>query len=100
MSAMLSPEVYFLCSENSTENPWKGLAWRSEMNPSMMNLARRSSLATWRMTSGFRYFSAGPAKGDAPVSISSEDVGKPDHQPRKECRRVHVGIGQDALDVT
>ena len=31
------------------------------MNPSTMNLARRSSRATWRITSGFRYFSAVPA---------------------------------------
>src|SRR4051812_4462053 len=63
MSAMLSPDVYFRCSENSTENPWNGLACRPEMNPSMMNLARRSSRLTWRMTSGLRYFSCVPAKG-------------------------------------
>src|SRR4051794_841262 len=31
------------------------------MNPSTMNLARRSSRATWRITAGFRYFSAVPA---------------------------------------
>ena len=33
------------------------------MNPSTMNLARRSSRATWRTTSGLRYFSAVLAKG-------------------------------------
>src|SRR5277367_4013208 len=58
---MLSPEEYLRCSENSTENPWNGLAWRPEMKPSTINLARRSSRATWRITSGFRYFSAVPA---------------------------------------
>src|SRR3954465_10211638 len=58
MSVMLSPAVYLRCSENSTENPWNGLAWSPEMNPSTMNLARRSSRATWRITSGFKYFSA------------------------------------------
>src|SRR3954466_13754984 len=63
MSEMLSPAVYLRCSENSTENPWKGLAWRPAMSPSTMNLARRSSRATWRITSGFRYFSAVLATG-------------------------------------
>src|SRR5258708_1019237 len=63
MSAMLSPGVYLRCSENSTENPWNGLACRPAMNPSTMNFARRSSRATWRITSGFRYFSGVPAKG-------------------------------------
>src|SRR3954451_10400854 len=62
MSEMLSPAVYLRCSENSTENPWKGLAWSPAMKPSTMNLARRSSRATWRITSGFRYFSAVLAK--------------------------------------
>src|SRR3954454_7535517 len=62
MSEILSPEVYLRCSENSTENPWKGLACSPAMKPSTMNLARRSSRATWRITSGFRYFSAVPAK--------------------------------------
>src|SRR3954453_11386448 len=66
MSAMLSPAVYFRCSLNSTENPWNGLAWRPAMNPSTMNLARRSSRATWRITSGFRYFSAVLAKRSPP----------------------------------
>ena len=58
---MLSPDVYLRCSENSTENPWNGLACSPAMKPSTMNLARRSSRATWRITSGFRYFSAVPA---------------------------------------
>ena len=53
--------MYLRCSENSTENPWNGLACSPEMKPSTMNLARRSSRATWRITSGFRYFSAVPA---------------------------------------
>ena len=43
MSEMLSPAVYLRCSENSTLNPWNGLACRPEMNPSTMNFARRSS---------------------------------------------------------
>src|SRR6516225_2515521 len=63
MSEILSPEVYLRCSENSTENPWKGLACSPAMKPSTMNLARRSSRETWRITSGFRYFSAVLAKG-------------------------------------
>src|SRR6516162_10281004 len=58
MSAMLSPLVYLRCSENSTENPWNGLACRPAMKPSTMNFARRSSRETWRITSGFRYCSA------------------------------------------
>src|SRR3954468_3938205 len=64
MSAMLSPAVYLRCSENSTEKPWKGLACSPAMNPSTMNLARRSSRATCRITSGFRYFSAVLATGN------------------------------------
>src|SRR5882724_85039 len=52
-----SPGTYLRCSLNSTEKPWKGLACRPERKPSTMNLARRSSRATWRMTSGRRYFS-------------------------------------------
>src|SRR4030081_619413 len=63
MSEILSPALYLRCSENSTEKPWNGLAWRPAMKPSTMNLARRSSRATWRITSGFRYFSAVLAKG-------------------------------------
>src|SRR5262249_30701397 len=66
MSAMLSPLVYLRCSENSTENPWNGLACSPAMNPSTMNLARRSSRETWRITSGFRYFSAGPGQSGTP----------------------------------
>src|SRR5438445_11484053 len=58
MSEMLSPGVYLRCSENSTENPWKGLACRPARKPSTMNLARRSSRATWRITSGRKYLSA------------------------------------------
>src|SRR3954469_19143718 len=54
---MSSPGVYLRCSENSTEKPWKGLARRPDRNPSTMNLARRSRRATWRTTSGRRYFS-------------------------------------------
>src|SRR5437764_7713906 len=53
---MLSPAVYLRCSLNSTEKPWKGLACRPAKKPSTMNLARRSSRATWRMTFGLRYF--------------------------------------------
>src|SRR5947209_85764 len=52
-----SPGVYLRCSLNSTEKPWNGLACRPARKPSTMNLARRSSRATWRMTSGRRYFS-------------------------------------------
>ena len=39
-----------------------------------MNLARRSSRATWRMTSGFRYFSAVPAKGASSSEIKRNGV--------------------------
>src|SRR6478672_10781653 len=56
-SLMSSPGTYLRCSENSTEKPWNGLPCRPARKPSTMNLARRSSRATWRMTSGFRYFS-------------------------------------------
>src|SRR4051794_12113879 len=80
MSAMLSPAVYRRCSENSTENPWNGLACSPAMNPSTMNLARRSSRATWRITSGFRYFSAVPAKGDPPLALG--------HQPSALSRQL------------
>src|SRR5713226_9051110 len=52
-----SPGTYLRCSLNSTEKPWYGLACRPARKPSTMNLARRSSRATWRMTSGRRYFS-------------------------------------------
>src|SRR5919197_4801061 len=58
MSLRSSPGVYLRCSENSTENPWNGLACRPDRNPSTMNLARRSSRPTWAMTFGFRYRSA------------------------------------------
>src|SRR5215470_7222738 len=53
-----SPGTYLRCSLNSTEKPWNGLACRPARNPSTMNLARRSSRATWRITSGRRYLSA------------------------------------------
>src|SRR4029077_1967468 len=53
-----SPGTYLRCSLNSTEKPWKGLACRPARKPSTMNLARKSSRETWRMTSGRRYFSA------------------------------------------
>src|SRR3954463_2969245 len=53
-----SPGVYLRCSENLTENPWNGLACSPVRNPSTMNFARRSSRATWAITSGRRYFSA------------------------------------------
>src|SRR4051812_23677084 len=69
---MLSPAVYLRCSENSTEKPWNGLACRPEMNPSTMNLARRSSRETWRITSGFRYFSAVLAKGQPRATIAMD----------------------------
>src|SRR6266446_172248 len=52
-----SPGVYLRCSLNSTEKPWNGLACKPWRKPSTMNLARKSSRATWRMTSGRRYFS-------------------------------------------
>src|SRR5262249_2118824 len=52
-----SPGTYLRCSLNSTEKPWNGLACRPARKPSTMNLARRSSRATCRMTSGRRYFS-------------------------------------------
>src|SRR5438270_11782013 len=52
-----SPGTYLRCSLNSTENPWNGLACRPARKPSTMNLARRSSRETWRITSGRRYFS-------------------------------------------
>src|ERR1700758_2278729 len=52
-----SPGTYLRCSLNSTEKPWNGLACRPARKPSTMNLARRSRRATWRMTSGRRYFS-------------------------------------------
>src|SRR5262245_53041975 len=98
MSEMLSPGVYLRCSENSTEKPWKGLACSPEMNPSTMNLARRSSRATWRITSGFRYFSAVPAK---------ELLRGPGREFRRLGRRAssivlgHVGLsdlGDELLD--
>src|SRR5580698_8706658 len=53
-----SPGLYLRCSENSTLNPWNGLLCSPLRNPSTMNFARRSSRATWRITSGRRYFSA------------------------------------------
>src|SRR3954447_24429745 len=84
MSEMLSPAVYLRCLENSTENPWKGLAWRPAMNPSTMNLARRSSRATWRITSGFRYFSAVLAKRSPPRKEPSHLDTRPD--PRRFAR--------------
>src|SRR5438067_2459581 len=112
MSEMLSPAVYLRCSENSTENPWNGLACRPEMNPSTMNLARRSSRATWRMTSGFRYFSAVPAKlssSDQPLPTTpatrpmfdarSEDLGQRDFQAGELRGGVGVGLGEHALGV-
>src|ERR1700722_2932295 len=52
-----SPGTYLRCSLNSTEKPWKGLACRPARKPSTMNLARRSSRETWRITSGRRYCS-------------------------------------------
>src|SRR3954471_4959736 len=108
MSPMLSPAVYLRCSENSTEKPWNGLACRPEMNPSTMNLARRSSRATWRITSGFRYFSAGPAKQSPPLDYpfllrespksslspaerSLEHLGQGDGQAGQQGAGVHVG---------
>src|ERR1700730_14877241 len=52
-----SPGTYLRCSLNSTEKPWNGLACSPARKPSTMKRARRSSRATWRMTSGRRYFS-------------------------------------------
>src|SRR4051794_34609668 len=97
MSAMLSPAVYLRCSENSTENPWNGLACRPEMNPSTMNLALRSSRATWRMASGFKYFSAGPA--NVVSFVRSEHLGQRDRQAGQPGRLVHVRFAQDPLVV-
>src|SRR5947208_4957768 len=99
---MLSPAVYFLCSENSTENPWKGLAWRPAMNPSTMNLARRSSRATWRMTSGFRYFSAVLATGQSSLPSSrpgpsGEDVRDRDLEARQQGGHIDVARAQDSF---
>src|SRR5215207_5632539 len=86
MSAMLSPAVYLRCSENSTENPWNGLACRPLRNPSTMNLARRSSRATWRITSGRRYFSA-LAMRNSPQRHKGH---KEDKKPRSEdCHEEH-----------
>src|SRR5438094_7594564 len=68
-----SPGTYFLCSLNSTEKPWNGLACSPARKPSTMNLARRSSRATWRMTSGFRYFSE-LFIGDYPFTIRGEEA--------------------------
>src|SRR5688572_20458352 len=58
---MSSPGTYLRCSENSTLNPWNGLAWRPEKKPSTMKRALRSRPDTWRIVSGRRYFSASPA---------------------------------------
>src|SRR5258708_26205121 len=58
MSLRSSPGTYLRCSLNSTEKPWNGLACSPVRKPSTINFARRSSRATWRMTSGRRYFSA------------------------------------------
>src|SRR3954451_5245121 len=105
---MLSSAVYLRCSENSTENPWNGLAWSPAMNPSTMNLARRSSRATWRITSGFRYFSAVPAKPSPPLDDpflprkspksslspgerSLEHLGQGDGQAGQQGAGVHIG---------
>src|SRR3954451_16943633 len=102
MSEMLSPAVYFRCSENSTENPWNGLACNPEMNPSTMNLARRSSRATWRMTSGFRCFSAVLATGQSSLSSSragpsGDDVRDRDLEARQQGGRVDVARREHAL---
>src|SRR5579884_3427690 len=109
MSAMLSPAVFLRCSETSTEKPWNGLACRPEMNPSTMNLARRSSRATWRMTSGFRYFSAVPAKlsflrsvpSTLPIrpmfDARSEDFGQRDFQAGEQRGGIDVRLRQDTL---
>src|SRR4051812_30043885 len=95
MSLMLSPGVYLRCSENSTENPWNGLAWRPAMNPSTMNLARRSSRATCRITSGFRYFSAVPAKARPPLSGKGVGPGAP---AARRGRRREVRPGSARLE--
>src|SRR3954464_7939642 len=88
MSLMLSPGLYLRCSENSTEKPWNGLAWRPAMNPSTMNLARRSSRETWRITSGLRYFSWVPANG---VSSSRGGERGGPRGGRGRARSLHLG---------
>src|SRR5918992_962506 len=112
MSEMLSPAVYLRCSENSTEKPWNGLACSPAMNPSTMNLARRSSRATWRITSGFRYFSAVLDTSQPPVRRSTGLVTAPPavrsgvrlrHLDRPGAALVlgHVGLldlGEEPLD--
>src|SRR3954470_14482123 len=112
MSAMLSPGEYRRCSENSTEKPWKGLACSPAMNPSTMNLARRSSRATWRITSGFRYFSAVLDTSQPPVRRSTglrlahliaRSAVRPRHFDRPWAPLVlgHIGLldlGQEPLD--
>src|SRR3954452_335996 len=82
---MLSPGEYRRCSENSTEKPWKGLACSPARNPSTMKRARRSSRLTWRITSGFRYFSgvlisliaSRPPLAPGPAEDLVEDKGRP-----------------------
>src|SRR5439155_17490451 len=102
MSEMLSPAVYLRCSENSTEKPWNGLAWSPAMNPSTMNLARRSSRATWRITSGFRYFSAvlatHPPYLSSPSRLVVQDLSQRYSQPWQKVKRVILGTLQVVLE--
>src|SRR3954449_12570484 len=97
MSEMLSPGVYLRCSENSTENPWNGLACRPERNPSTMNLARRSSRATWRITSGFRYFSAVDTAGP---SILRRDFDQLRDVGRDQYSFFGIPVGHDPDKLT
>src|SRR4051812_8965357 len=100
---MLSPGEYLRCSENSTEKPWNGLACNPAKNPSTMNLARRSSRLTWRITSGFRYCSAVAATGNpprlrsrgGPAACGSEHVGQGDGQARQQRAGVDVADAEE-----
>src|SRR5690349_1623485 len=49
-----SPGRYWRYSANSAENPFRGLRWRPERNPSTMVRARSSRLPSRAMTDGSR----------------------------------------------
>src|SRR5690348_12965857 len=65
------------------------------MNPSTMNLARRSSRATWRITSGFKYFSAVLATG-IPRS-QSLNRSEPSGRRQRPVRRGSETLGRSGL---
>src|SRR5947209_14734863 len=89
-----SPGVYLRCSLNSTEKPWKGLACRPARKPSTMNLARRSSRATWRMTSGRRYFSAAAMRSLRVLGHQQQPVGV-EETPAVHLVHAAGGVGQE-----